>query len=307
MKVLLVFSGNSKDGINIIVQNQAESLKQSNLLIEYFRIDGKGFLSYLKHIILLKRHLLKQKYDLVHAHYSFSGIVATLAGCKPLFVSLMGSDTQKNFLWKSIIRLFSKMFWDITIVKSISMKQDSGIKKAVVLPNGVDLEFVKPLSRRHFSVNRVVLFASKPERQSKNFELARKAMDLIQKDDISLKVIHSLSHKEIIQEINNSHLLLVTSLWEGSPNIVKEAMACNCPVVSTKVGDVEWLFGDQPGYFLTSSDPADVAAKIKDALEFSKVYGKTKGRDRIIELGLDSRTIALKLIQLYKEILEKRN
>ncbi|HPI68637.1 MAG TPA: glycosyltransferase family 4 protein [Bacteroidales bacterium] len=306
MKVLLVLSGNSKDGINIIVKNQAETLKRSDLLIEYFRIDGKGFLSYFKHILLLRRHLLRQKYDLFHAHYSFSGIVATIAGCKPLVVSLMGSDTQKNFLWKSIIRFFSKMFWDITIVKSISMKQDSGIKKVVVLPNGVDLESVKPLTRRCFSENRVVLFASDPERKSKNFELARKAMDLMQDDKISLKVIHSISHKEILQEINHADLLIVTSLWEGSPNIVKEAMACNCPVVSTKVGDVEWLFGDQPGYFLTSSDPADVADKIKEALEFSKVYGKTNGRDRIIELGLDSRTIALKLINLYKEILEKR-
>ena len=97
-------------------------------------------------------------------------------------------------------------------------------------------------------------------------------------------------------------LVILTSLWEGSPNVIKEAMACNCPIVSTNVGDVRWVIGDTEGCYITSFDPEDVAEKIKLALEFGK---RTNGRDRIIELGLDSETIAKRLIDIYSKVLEE--
>ena len=80
-------------------------------------------------------------------------------------------------------------------------------------------------------------------------------------------------------------------------------MACDLPVVSTRVGDVEWLFGDEPGHFIAEHDPDDVADKIKLALEFSEKYGRTNGRQRIIELGLDSDSIAKRIIEVYEEVI----
>ena len=76
---------------------------------------------------------------------------------------------------------------------------------------------------------------------------------------------------------------------EGSPNLVKEAMACNCPVVATDVGDIKWLFGDEPGYFISDFTSEDFSRKIKRALDFSITTGRTRGRERILELGLDSK------------------
>ncbi len=127
-------------------------------------------------------------------------------------------------------------------------------------------------------------------------------MSLLKNDQIIFKVEHSVSHSEIIRTIQNTDILLVTSRWEGSPNIVKEAMACNCPVVSTDVGDVRWLFGDEPGYFITSFEPDDVAEKLLLALKYSEVYGRTNGRQRIINLELDSNSIAKKIISLYQNV-----
>ena len=102
--------------------------------------------------------------------------------------------------------------------------------------------------------------------------------------------------------MNNVDMLLVTSLKETGPLVVKEAMACNLPVVSTDVGDVKWLFGNEPGYYVTSFDPKVVAEKIKLAVEFKEKYEKTNGRERILALGLDSETIAKKIISLYKKV-----
>jgi teichuronic acid biosynthesis glycosyltransferase TuaC len=84
-----------------------------------------------------------------------------------------------------------------------------------------------------------------------------------------------------------------------------EAMARNCPVVATNVGDIAWLFGNEPGHFLTTFEPEDMADNLKQALVFAQVHGKTNGRDRIVLLGLDSETIALKILDVYNEIREK--
>ena len=101
--------------------------------------------------------------------------------------------------------------------------------------------------------------------------------------------------------MNASDIVVLTSLREGSPNVIKEAMACNCPVVATDVGDIAWLFGNEPGHFLSGFDPQDVATKLNMALEFSEEYGRTSGRNRIIELGLDSESVARRIVGVYEE------
>jgi teichuronic acid biosynthesis glycosyltransferase TuaC len=80
-------------------------------------------------------------------------------------------------------------------------------------------------------------------------------------------------------------------------------MACNCPVVSTDIGDVKWLFGNTPGHYITSFNAKDIQEKLQAALEFSEEQGRTKGDQRIAELGLDSESIAEKIKGLYQEII----
>jgi len=131
-------------------------------------------------------------------------------------------------------------------------------------------------------------------------------MDLLNDSQVELIILNGINHVEIPKYLNSADVLLVTSLWEGSPNIIKEAMACNCPIVSTNVGDVEWVIGNTEGCYLTTFNPQDVAKKIKLALQYAKEKGRTRGRDRIIELGLESEIVARKLINVYEGVLDKR-
>jgi teichuronic acid biosynthesis glycosyltransferase TuaC len=94
----------------------------------------------------------------------------------------------------------------------------------------------------------------------------------------------------------------LTSLHEGSPNIIKEAMACNCPIVSTDVGDVRDVVSGTEGCYVTTYDPEDIAEKLKSALQFNK---RTAGREKIQHL--DSNIIAHKIISIYKTILTDKN
>lgn len=304
MKVLFISSGNGINGISPIIKNQGESLKKAGVQIEYFLIIGKGPFSYIKHIFTLRKYIKSKDYDLFHAHYLISSITATFSGCRPLIVSLMGSDTKSGLFWKIIIKLFAFLYWKRVIVKSNSMKRDISIKKAKIIPNGVELDLVRPSNINDKSLQKTILFGSNPNRYVKNYSLAEKAMARLKTNNVYLKVVHSVTHKQIIEEINMSAVLLLTSHWEGSPNIIKEAMACNCPIVSTDVGDVRWLFGEEPGHFLTSPNPDEVAEKILLALDFAENHGRTNGRERLKKLGLDAETIALKITNVYQETLD---
>ncbi len=311
-KVLFVSSGNSKAGISPIVTSQGESLKFFGINLEYYTIKGKGINGYLKNILLLRKFLRNNHYDIIHAHYSLSAVVASLSCRLPIITSLMGSDTHMNLFWKSMIKFLYRFRWNATIVKSVRMKKNNALKKAIVIPNGVSKKLFKPMEKNiagmkvGFSIKKkYVSFIANPKRAEKNFSLAKEAFQLLDNESVELNLIYNVDQNLIPDYINGSDIILLTSLWEGSPNIIKEAMACNCPVVSTDVGDVKWLFGDTPGYYLTSFEPSDVAKKILKALNFSKNAEKTRGRERLVELGLDDDTISKKIIKIYQSVLKQ--
>jgi len=311
MKILFISSGNSEVGISPIIRRQGESLKCSGERIYYFTIKGKGLIGYLKNVSKLRKYILNITPDIIHSHYSLSAFTTSLANFGlfiPHVTSLMGSDVKMNNFWKSLIKINYKIFWKKVIVKSEDMKKSLKLSDSEVIPNGIDLSLFKKLkvdSRRIVGFNqnrRNIIWVSNPQRSEKNYQLAEKAVDLINNENIELHIINGIKHIDIPSYMYAADVLLLTSFREGSPNVVKEAMACNLPVVATNVGDVKWLFGKEPGYFLTNFDPNDVSKKIEFAIEFKDKFIQTKGRQRLIELGLDSKTIANKIIKIYEKV-----
>ncbi len=308
MKILFICSG--KNGVSILVRSQAESLKNKEIELKIFSIRGKGVWGYLKNIPELKKQITIFKPDIIHSHYSFCGIIAVFASWKiPIVISLMGSDTHQSKIMKFIIKLFSDYKWTKTIVKSEDMKTRLGLKNAVVLANGVDLNLFHPLDKKECRQkigwdldDKYVLFVSNPDRKEKNFALAQATIDRIKINSVELKIIYHIDHSQMPVYLNAADVLILTSKWAGSPNIVKEAMACNVPVVATKVGDIEYLFGNTEGYYYTDPDPDKLAEIINYVLNNDI---KPDGRQRIIDLKLDSESVANKLIQLYQEVLSK--
>lgn len=308
MKILFVSRRDHKFGINPIVKAQGESLKNNGVELEYFSVKGKGLNGYIKSIFRLRKYLKSKSFDLVHSHFVLSSIVATLSNPNRLVVSLMGSDVYGSSFWKFLINLFNKR-WDALIVKSEKMKQILGSPDIYIIPNGVDLEKFYPIDKHTakdklgWNYKKYILVTSSSDSPEKNYELAKEAVEILNDLDAELVTLKHIPHDSIVYYLNASDVLLITSKYEGSPNIIKEAMACNCQIVSTDVGDVKWVIGDTDGCYLTTFDPEDVAEKIKMALHFSEKVGRTIGRDRIIELKLDSETVAKKIITIYNTVL----
>lgn len=310
MKVLFVSSGNNKFGISPIVKAQGESLKKSGIELEYYTIKGKGFLGYLKYVIILRKYLKKNDYDLIHAHYSLSGIVASLASKDiPVVVSLMGSDIHVNLFNRYVVKFFYKFRWNTTIVKSQRMQKQLSLLRALVIPNGVDFRKFKPITRS-IAQERIgfdpekkhIIFVADPNKYVKNFELIQDAFKLIQFNEIELHVVNNVDHNLIPFYMNAADVLILTSFWEGSPNVIKEAMAVNTCAVSVDVGDVVEVINNTEGYYIASYDPEDIADKIKMAINFGK---RTNGREKIKHLEINN--IAQKIISIYEKVINRND
>ena len=147
-----------------------------------------------------------------------------------------------------------------------------------------------------------ILFPSNPARPEKNYSMLKDAINQINDSEIQIHTLINVPHKEVPVYINASDVIVMTSLWEGSPNAIKEAMACNKPIVSTNVGDVQWLFGNEEGHFLSSFDSKELNIQIQKALRFSEEKKTTKGSERIVDINLSSDKVANELIKIYKSI-----
>ena len=91
----------------------------------------------------------------------------------------------------------------------------------------------------------------------------------------------------------------MTSFTEGSPQVIKEAMACGCPIVSVDVGDVRERIDGIPGCYIADRDVDSIAGKLKEALAFE---GKTLGRSTVMDDGLTNDSIASRIITIYKTV-----
>ena len=149
----------------------------------------------------------------------------------------------------------------------------------------------------HFE-KKYILFAGSFIEPVKNVALAREAVQL--DNDSELIELRGYSRSEVNLLMNASDVLMMTSFSEGSPQIIKEAMACNCPIVSTDVGDVREVVEETEGCYITTFDASNVAKNLTQAFEFGR---DTNGRECLGNLELSR--IADKVISVYTSILEQ--
>src|SRR5688572_2352349 len=158
MKVLFVCSGNSKDfEIIPFIKEQGESLKSEGIEVDYYPVLGKGLFGYVKAGLSLRKFLRKRNYDLIHAHFTYSGWAALIgAGRKmPVVLSLMGSDANGEYKGENKVILSSRISSFLTrliqpFVKAIISKS-SNIEESVyrkhksfIIPNGVNMQKFTP-------------------------------------------------------------------------------------------------------------------------------------------------------------------
>lgn len=304
IKVLVVCSGNSGKTASFVLE-QVESLRNRGIKVEIFSVLGKGLRGYLRNLKPLKLKIKSFRPDIIHAHYGMSALLSNLQRTVPVVSTYHGSDinNKKNYAFSRLAMCLSR--YNI-FVSEINCNRAGLTKNVSVLACGVDSELFVPLEKMiarqqlNWSIDKkYVLFAGAYDVRVKNAELALQSIQLL--PDTELIELKGYSREKIVVLMNAADVCLMTSHTEGSPQFIKEALACNRPVVSVDVGDVANLIGNVQNCKLVSREPADIAREI--AILFNEQ--QSNGRVKISALGLELDTVALKLIDIYKQVLKQ--
>jgi glycosyltransferase involved in cell wall biosynthesis len=312
MKVLMVSSGNNQPiyGVSSFVYEQSEALRNRGIEVDIFPIIGKGVSGYLKASIKLRKLVNKEKYDIIHGHYVMSALVCILQFKVPVIVSFIGTDIN-NFKNRIIAKSFVlPRTHSIIFVSTKLLSVFGNTKRSSVIPYGLDLEKFFPIEKNKarqylkWSENTIyVFFASRFDRKEKNAQLAFKAITVLEENGIQCKLIEfkGIKKEDLNFYYNACDLFLMTSKYEGSPQSIKEAIACNCPIVSTDVGDVKEIIGEIEGCYISDQTPEEISKYIELVLKSGK---RVESRKTIIDLQLDSNSIAQKIISVYENIIQ---
>ncbi len=274
------------------VHEQVEGLRKRDLNVDVLLVGGKRRkLSYVDGVRRFRRRVRERRYDLIHAHYVFSGIVARLQRRHPVLVSFHGAAEMVG--WVGLLCKLLAPLADAVTVTSEEHRAQLGRRDAHVIPCGVDLDLFVPMPREEArkrlgfaQAGKLVLFVGilRPE---KRLDVIQAAVRLLQREDAHVELIVATGepHERIPLYMNACDVLALASDYEGSPVVIKEAMACNLPIVSVDVGDVAQVIGGTQGCYICQRDAVDMAQKLDLALSPAR---RTDGRQAIRRLGLES-------------------
>ncbi|HDQ70511.1 MAG TPA: glycosyltransferase family 4 protein [Chloroflexi bacterium] len=315
MRVLLVtnmYPTPEEPAYGTFVRDQVEDLRRIDIEIDVLFINGpKHTLNYLWGVPRFWWQLLKKRYHLIHAHYAMSGFIARLQPFYPVVVTYHGGEVKDHVpRWLKIPARFGPWIFDRVIVVNHEEKEILNDHARVsVIPCGVDLEVFRPMpraeARRSLELppdKPLILWAGQYWQPEKRFELVEASVATLKRTmpEAELVVVSGQPHSVIPVHMNACDVFVFTSWSEGSPMVIKEAMACNLPIVSTDVGDVAEVIGGVEGCYLVEPDPEDVADKLSKVLQERQ---RTHGRERI--KYFDSNAIARQIGALYHELCSK--
>lgn len=309
------------------VVEQGESLRAAGCGVEYFLVRG----NYLTAVKALKKKIREFKPDIVHAHYGLSAITAELQSLVPVVTTFHNGETL-NWHVNLLSSLFSlRAKHVIYVAQHVRDLSYFKAKNYSIIPCGVPMDqcvvMDKAEARKQLKWDankKYILFGGAFDNLRKNYPLLKEAVDILNltpytihhTPDIICVEMKGLSRAECVLRMNACDLFALPSHSEGSPQALKEAMACNCPCLATEIADVRELFGNEPGHWILRNPRKthehwdgdeksldEMVALLKEALAFE---GRTYGRERILKLGLSNEQVAQKIINIYEQVLSNQ-
>jgi teichuronic acid biosynthesis glycosyltransferase TuaC len=324
LRVLMVTSEWPREqwgGTPTFIVRQVNFLRAAGVEVELFSFHGARHpWNYALAWADVRRKLSGGRHDLVHAQFGQSGLVV-LPTPLPLVVTLRGDDLQgivgPEGHYLAVGRVLHRLSRavahraDAVILVSHHMRDFLGPRlPAHVIPSGIDFDLFRCIprdkARRRLGLppgDRLVLFVGRPTEPRKRFTLARQAVAILNRFmPAELILGYGVPHSEVPWLMSACDVLVFTSMHEGSPNVVKEALACNLPVVSVPVADVPSRLAPVAGCEVCANDRADtIAAALKRVLRRGQ---RVEGREAVKEL--DERLLTGRLVDIYRSVVTAR-
>lgn len=301
------------------VTEQGEAIRALGLDVEYYLLKG----SYLKQYFSLRRKIKEYKPNILHAHYGLTACVAEMQQMVPVVTTFHNGETHTKHV-NFVSSLCSKLARHVIYVAPhIRQKLYFKAKNYSIIPCGISLEecflMDKAEARKELGWDankKYILFGGSFDDLRKGFPLLKAAVKTLHRDDIEFAEMWKLTRRECMLMMNAADVFALPTTNEGSPQALKEAMACNCPIVATDVADIKYMLGDLPGHYIlvnkrgTQADwkgdehsVEELAALVDQALAFNQ---RTHGREQIVKIEYTNDLVAKKIVKIYEQILNRR-
>lgn len=278
--------------------------------------DQRSLIGSLRSILEIHKVIRKKKINLVHAHYgSTTGLLALLTGHKYV-TTFRGTDVNgesDNYLKSKLVWIFSNIaarFSEqvICVSSQLAAKLILSHDTLNIIPSGIPTNMFKPIDQKECrkqlgleSRPKLVAFASSQRRPLKRYDLAVEVIKKLQAlgHSVELLELSNISEEKIPKYLNSSDCLILLSDNEGSPNIVREALACGIPIVSFDVGDVrKWLSFDRFSYVCSTRDLNEFTKAVEKVL----LNPPTNRMQRVDVSLFSAETMARKVVEVYRKI-----
>jgi teichuronic acid biosynthesis glycosyltransferase TuaC len=292
------------------VREQAEDLAALGLDLELIHFDGRPDpMNYLRTAGEIRRRVHRESFDLVHAHYGLTGAAAVFQREVPIVTTFHGSDCNGAIPWQRYLS-WAVARRSFPIFVSKEGRRMLGCSSAPIIPAGVDTELFTPLergtARRRLGWSedrRYVLLPSSRAILSKRADLFDAVLSEAQRaePDLAGVALTGFSREQVALVLNAVDVVLMTSDREGSPVTVREALACETPVVSVEVGDLHDVLAGLPGCGVFSREPRALARGVLDALGAA--------RDPVLRRRAElhsRRAVAERIVAVYSSALDGR-
>lgn len=285
--------------------------------------QGRSRWDYLAANSRVRRRWNVGRYDLAHVHYGLTGLASMfLPKSAPVVATFYGSDmnsTLQRWLSRASLGRASRRIY---VSKGLADRWPS--LQNEILPNGVEFEVVAPLDRARacqllgLDPSRMwILFGGAPANPVKDYKLFQETMALVKASEPRAQELilseKGQMYERVVLKLNAASCLLFTSRRgsEGSPTVVKEALAVGLPVVSVEVGDArEMLQGVDPGAVVPwpSSNGDSPRAELAKELAGNVLDVLRSGRrsnGRALRQNLRQEVLVERLVEIYREVAAK--
>lgn len=291
------------------VRELVEDVRALGVDVEVLAFDGRRRKQrYAEAAVMLRRTLRKSRFDLVHAHYGLTGMVALAQRSIPTVVTFHGSETG-YVRWQAWISWFVARRTTPVFVSRAGARL-LGCPDAAVIPAGVDVDLFRPRpveeARRSLGwpeSGRFILLPGSRANERKNPLLFDSVVQELRRHvpDLTAVSLEGFSREQVVDVMNAVDVTLMTSTFEGSPVAAKESLACMTPVVSVPVGDMPELLAGLPGCAVAPRSAGSLAEAVLAAFESGRDMALRRRAEQYSGARSAERTIAL-----YRDIVGKR-
>lgn len=281
----------------------------------------------LKSVYELRKELKRINPDVIHLHSSKAGVLGRVAYFllfkkKKLFYSPHGfsflrTDISRSVqkLYKIIEESFQTLFGGTTIAcgdTEFEIAQKFGNSK--LIRNGIDINDIRKYAFENenekltIGILGRITFQKNPEHFNK-IALNFPEFNFVWIGDGELKSSITapnirvtgwlFDHELVLKELNNIDIYLQTSLWEGLPIALLEAMALEKPVIATNIiGNKDIVIHNETGFLFDEISELKPYFQILSNSVNRKLFAK-KAFERCIDL-FDKNKNFEELITIYK-------